>query len=704
MGWQQRARYVTATFLVVFASVLYLAIRPRPTTDVPPVVQRTDPQASMETAPGLWLFESGDTIAFTRLLTYPDGRSIAREVTITLRERNGRRIVIQAREAWQQAPSTQRVGRLSVRGDVTARTSDGLVVRAAEAEYDEETDRVVIPGHAEFEQGRTRGSGDAAHYDRRNDRLSLERSVRVQVAGDDGGLDAVASAAEYARRDQTIEARGTVHVAETSREMAAENATFRLDAEASRLVAMVLSGGATVRPASAAASSALQDMSADRIEIDYGDDGRTLRAVRLVGHARLLLGGPEASKSPQEVHGRSIEIDLTSDGGSVARLAARDETRFVVPASVGRAGLAIRAASLEARGGEGGRLQTAVFRRGVEFRESSGKGSADRVVRAAAVTLTFDADGEVAAAEFGGGVTFTDAPWRADAPAARYDPSTHVLTLSGRSSPPSRPRVQRDRFSLDADRVRIILDTDQVEGEGRVQSVVRNGPANANARDREAVRLPRVLDAAEPVYVTADALRYDGRVSTAEYRGGVRMWQGANVIRGERLMLDDRRGNLDVSGNASLQLVLSGSRQTGEGRRLTGDAERVVYDEASGTLRYVGTAHVDGPAGDLRADQIEVVLAEDGDAVARVEARSSVVLGLEGGHRATADRLTYTAPTERYRLEGRPVRLQEARAGGCRETTGVVLTFTRSADTITVDGTDGQRSRTVPVACAERRL
>jgi len=79
-----------------------------------------------------------------------------------------------------------------------------------------------------------------------------------------------------------------------------------------------------------------------------------------------------------------------------------------------------------------------------------------------------------------------------------------------------------------------------------------------------------------------------------------------------------------------------------------------------------------------------------------------VVARLPGGQRADGARLTYYGADERYVMRGTPVRIVETVDGGCRETSGTSLTFIRSTDTITVVGTEGNRSRTTPGSCAER--
>ncbi len=707
MRWQRRARLVLAVFLAGLVSLLYLATRPRAVREAPSSPPRSDPEALTETAPGTITLESGDTIAFERLLTYPEGRSVARGVTVTVREGDGRTIVIRGREAWQQAPSTSRIGRLTVQGDVVARTSDGLEVRTDRAHYDDATGILDAPGTIAFEQQRIRGSGAEARYDRRLDHFTISRDARVRIARDgQDGLDAASSRATFARAEHTIRAEGGVQVVDAGRTMTAATAVFRVSPDDSRLVGVWLDGDARVRPAtdSETAQSGLVEMAADQIDLQYADDGRTLRQARLAERARLAFAGA-GGEAGRRVEAATIELVLAPDGVSVARVSASGRVRLEVPATGAQRAQVIRAAALEGRGEEGRGLRAATLTGGVQFEEPAVARSAARAARADRLQLSWDPSGEtLAAAQFEREVRFAAGNWHAQAAAARYDPAGGRITLT---APPggARPRVAGNRLTVDADRIELALDAEQVRADGGVRSVIAARGAGSASGAAEAARLPALLDQTQPVYLSAGWLAYDGAQGSATYGGGARLWQGAHVVRGDQVVLDERRGGLVVSGGAAVELRLDAppGQGTRSARSLSGTAERIEYDDETRTLRYRGTAHVDGPAGELRAEQVDLILTADARDLARLEASGSVEVVLSRTHTASGGRLTWETPTERYRIEGRPARLREEKPGACRETTGAVLTFSRSADTIAVDGTEANRSRTRPVACAERR-
>jgi lipopolysaccharide export system protein LptA len=103
-------------------------------------------------------------------------------------------------------------------------------------------------------------------------------------------------------------------------------------------------------------------------------------------------------------------------------------------------------------------------------------------------------------------------------------------------------------------------------------------------------------------------------------------------------------------------------------------------------------SYLSGPEGEIRADRIDVVLAEGSSATERLDASGGVNLRM-GAKRGTSQRLTYLASEQRYELSGTaavPVNVVEA----CRATTGKTLIFYRSTDRILVDGNEEIRTQT----------
>jgi lipopolysaccharide export system protein LptA len=191
--------------------------------------------------------------------------------------------------------------------------------------------------------------------------------------------------------------------------------------------------------------------------------------------------------------------------------------------------------------------------------------------------------------------------------------------------------------------------------------------------------------------VTAVDLDYDGAGSRATYRGGARLFQGDSVMVGETIVIDTEAGNLTATGSAGSTLPVREGND-GDGGTLVmtiASADELDYREDLRRLTSTGRAHVDGPQGDLLGRQIELYLRDD-NTLDRVEAYDEVELRLrESGRLATGARLSFTAEDRKYVMSGTPVRI----VGDCRESTGPVLTFYRSADKILIDGQQTSRTR-----------
>jgi lipopolysaccharide transport protein LptA len=214
-----------------------------------------------------------------------------------------------------------------------------------------------------------------------------------------------------------------------------------------------------------------------------------------------------------------------------------------------------------------------------------------------------------------------------------------------------------------------------------------------------------MLNDNDPINVTAQQLQYDADASRGTYTGGARLWQGGTTLQGDTLVIDDNAGNLAATEQVRTRMMLEQVDEKTKQKTLVesiGSADDFAYDDAARRATYTGGAHLTGPQGDVTAGKIELFLEEDGRTLHRAEAYDDVVAQLEGGQRAIGARLTYFAADGRYVMTGAPVKILETVEGGCRETLGAALTFTRSTDTISVVGTEGNRSRTMPGRCAER--
>jgi len=710
--WQRWARLLVGVFLAVFSIVVYRAIRPRQTVERPVTdLSRVDPTAMGETAGGVWTFSHGETLRFERLLNYSDGRSRAVAVTLSVPEENGRVVTVTAKEAEQQEQKSTELGRVKFGGDVVVTTSDGLRLTTDEAVYDSVDEIVRAPGPVRFARGRMSGSGQGATYDRRRDELWLLDQARVNFAADEGGaegLDVAAGAAGMTRAEHRIRFERGVHIERPDRDIDALTATVTLTEDESKVSLVELRGDARItrKAASVPSPGELSSMTARDIDLQYGDDGRTLQRATLVSDAMITLAG-EGPGGERRVAADRLALELAPDGSTVTTLEGQEHVDLQLPATTSAPARRIRSATLSARGAGGEGLRAATFSGGVEYREIARGRTADRVARSTRLDVSLQPGfGTIDAATFAGNVVFTDGDWRGHGPSAQYDPARGQLTLDTESGGSTLPQVADARVTIEGRRIDLALDDRRLEAQEHVQSVMQPQEAAASGTG-EGGHMPALLTEGQPVYVTAARLAYDADGSVAVYSGGARLWQDDTVIRADTISLDDQHGNLSASGHVHSVMTLATSSADSASTtpdRTVADAETLEYEDAHRRATYRTAARVNGPAGDLRGERIELTLAQTEGRLERVEAFKSVTAVLEAGrYTTTGSHLTYLVPDDRYVVEGEPVRVVERRDTECLETVGTILTFLRSTDTISVEGTDGSRSRTRPVPCAERR-
>ena len=84
----------------------------------------------------------------------------------------------------------------------------------------------------------------------------------------------------------------------------------------------------------------------------------------------------------------------------------------------------------------------------------------------------------------------------------------------------------------------------------------RRRGSGSTPRPTGQTRLPAMLKQDQPVSATSDRLDYDGGASHAIYTGHAQLWQGDTTIKGDRIVLDDEKGDLSAVGNVVTNMML----------------------------------------------------------------------------------------------------------------------------------------------------
>lgn len=728
MRWQKRARLALAVFGIAFAMIVYAAIGERAPGTPPAAPARIDPKAILESEGAQVQQERGSERDFDikseRQLAYEDGSTKLVGVEINVRGRRGRDFILTGREA--QAGKDQQD--LQLLGAVKLAASDGFVVTAESASFNRSDGFIRAPGPIAFEKGRMSGSGVGMSYDQEKDVLTLLEQAHVKTTNESGStqMEFTAGAAVVDRLQDFLTLDGNVHALRGEQAFDADHVSARLTANEEAITFIELRGNSRV----AGGSGSLDAMSARDIDLDYTDDGQTLERVLLTGSAALAMTGQEGGGG-RRMTGETLDVMLAPDG-AVTRATGRENVQLDFPAADGAAARTVKARLLDGEGEAGKGLTAARFTGDVEYREEGQRGAAPRLARSDVLRVTIDND-VIGSAVFDGRVTFSEQGLQASGAGALYDPTEGRLRISGADAG-GPPRVADEQITIEAqNNVDVTLAGRAMTAVGLVKTSLRSGSAQggggrgapaasgrAGGPASPASRLPGLLENDQPANVSADALEYQGGAGKAVYKGNASLWQGQTAIRANIITIDQESGDLIAVGAARSTLVF-------ENGTSIGSAAEIRYDDAKRVISYLSQipaapgrgggiapigpstpapagpsavapaiapaqARLGGPQGDLRADRLEVILAQNGSRVDRLEAYGNVYARVDT-RVATGGRLTYHAEDERYVLVGAspvPVRVVD----GCRETIGKTLTFFKTADRIIVDGNEEIRTQT----------
>ena len=690
-AWQKPARLVVALVGITTAVVVYLNLGDRRHAPRGDGGAQLPPRAVTQLDVGVLREYLRDTqeyeVRWQRSTTYDDGSTTAFEVTIAFRH-EGRDFVITAAEAHR----TRDTREIELRGAVHARDGAGLELSTEHALFNQDTGVVRAEGAVAFATSRLTGRGTGMTYDNQTQALRIFKDAQLALAdaADGESVHVQATGATLDRLQHVLTLDGPVRIVRGTQVTTTRAALARLTPEEDRLTVLELRGGSQV----AGGSGALRSMRADAIDLAYAEDGREVERASLRGNASLVLDGGEPDAG-RELRGDAVEVTLR-EGSVLDTVSAHGNVMMTLPATGQASPPAVQARMLEASAGADGTLRDAQFTDDVVFSEPTQEGRREARARTLTVVIV---DGAVERARFGGSATFTDGRLQARAADADYHPGDGRLLLRGRDAQGG-PSVRDDGIAIEAAQVDIDLESQGIAAKGGVKTSLHSSePSTTQAGDRANGRLPGLLQDEEPVRITAEALAYEGSRGAAVYTGRARLLQGEETdIRGHEIEVQRERGDLTARGDARSTLRFGEERSTGE-------AMTIRYDDAARTIRYdadpadaAARAHVTGPQGDLRGRRIDVRLAAGESRVETLEATGGVVATVNKGRTARGATLTYHAREEQYVVTGSgtiPAQVEEQEKDTCRETRGRTLTFTRSADTMIIDGGGESRTETV---------
>ncbi len=696
--WRKRLRLGIAIFGLLVAAVVLYALRPREVrTGVTPI-ERLDPEAKVETRGGEAIQLSGSRqnlrIEFEGQATYGDGQTKLTGVKLMVDNRAGRNFVVTGKEARVGANNAS----YDMTGDVKLEASDGLTATAGSASYTEAEGIVRAPGPVQFHRGRMAGAGIGFTYDEQRNTVWLLDQAVVRFTGgeDEGPMDVAAGTAGFARTDRYMRFERGVRMNRNGQIIEADEATVFLFPDRDEPDRIELRGNASVTGGTSLGN--LRAMRARDINLDYAEDGRTLQQATLAGQSAIQMANQDGSDG-QRLSGEFTDIVLAPDG-AITSLTSRENVSVALPAAGNSPPRTIRAAELSGTGQPGQGLTGMHFKGGVVFSESAAKDRQARTARANSLTTRLaGGTGALEEARFVGGFRFEEGPLRAQSAEAVYGIEAGTLALTG-SEGAAMPNVNDSSLRIDAETIDLTLSPRRMAASGTVKSTLQ---PTKGQQGTGGARRPGLLGDAEPVIIVSDKMTYDEAARRGVYTGQARLLQGETQIFSDTITLDESKGDLTATGKVRTTLALAQEKPdtpSAPGAKPAGGEPTIVvastFSYADETRRAVyGTTPPDGQArmvgeqGDLRANHIELALADDQNALDELKANGQVT-AIIGVRTAKGAELTYRPTDERYVMMGAPVTYEDE----CNSSAGKTLTFYRTSDRVTIDGNQEVRTET----------
>ncbi len=271
---------------------------------------------------------------------------------------------------------------------------------------------------------------------------------------------------------------------------------------------------------------------------------------------------------------------------------------------------------------------------------------------------------------------------RASAGYATFDPEPDTMKLRDAA------RVWEPDGSTSADAIQLDQKTGRFTADGHVSSSRLPESQNPGQSSWQGM----LGGGKEPLEALADHMTSENRNTLIQYRGHAVLWQGANRIQGDQVVIDRSRRRLTAQGNVSTQLVDDSA--PGKAAQLTlVKAAELVYTDADRQMIYTGGVVLNRPDMNITSARLRALLAEP-DAESRIErlyadGKVKIVQTLPGRTRTgTGEHAEYIAIEDRVVLRGGNPQFEDTRSGVTR---GAELTYFTRDDTLLVNGAPAAR-------------
>src|SRR5580698_4826926 len=426
---------------------------------------------------------------------------------------------------------------------------------------------------------------------------------------------------------------------------------------------------------------------AGRVVLDFGAGNQVTKVhaeenVRMVQHQTST--DPAHPAQDLELTAAAVDFLLTSSS-RLDRAETFGAAQIAIhPAGAGDAQqTVVTAGKFDAHFDDSGQLSTVHGAPDARI-VSKNPGQQDRVSTSHTVDATFQPGRGIESLVQQGTVVYNDGDRKAWGEQGRYTPADQILILTGS------PRVSEGGMTTTAQTMRLERATGTAFADGDVKTTYSDLTPQPNGA---------LLASSSPIHVTARSMTAHSSAATALYRGGVRLWQDANVVEAPAIDFDRNQRSLIAQGTSAqgalaqpVSTVLVQNDSHGNSTPVAITSSRLTYTDSDRIVHFEGNVLAKQADVTITAKQMDAFLQARG----RVSAKRSLTAGkldkivatgdvvaTEPLRRAEGERLVYTAGEDKFVLTGGSPSIFDAEQG---KITGVSLTFFRHDDRVLVEG------------------
>jgi lipopolysaccharide export system protein LptA len=534
-----------------------------------------------------------------RAVAYTSNWNTLEDVALTIYRPNGLTYDL----VCPQAQFNSATKHADAKGGVTVTSSDGVVIKTAEINFDGNRLTNHIP--VDFKIDRWTGNGGALDLDVEAETLRLFEKLTATMAPEkpgDAPMNLASQDGVFRRKENDVTFTQNVVMTRLADRFNSDTMVGRFTQDHHTLLALDGNGHVFISMSGAASPGedlgGKKDITCDHFYTDVGPDG-TITGVNAVGDtapAHAVIDGPPK----RDIVAKNFRVKM--------------------------AGKAIQQLKCEF---------------GVVMKELA---EVTREVDADVVTVAFDmATHKPASAFLDGGVKYHDPTTQATAVRANYDIIGDRVVMT--ATPGFDPTVTTDGN---------VLKAKQIEFSPKGQTAKATGSVIAQLASKSGASADstNIFPAGKPVFVNSDNVTMRQLNRVAVFSGNVRAWQDINTLFAQELQVQGAGDSITARGNVRTVLY----NTSGEQRKtaMTSRSDQLMARKTERRLDLSGAVKMDDEGRTLTSEK-SAFFFDANKKIERVEAEKNVVMIETAANRkATGDRMVYQVAKRIADIWGNP--------------------------------------------------